>query len=438
MAEINFIYEGKYIMIQCNKNQKMRNICNNLSNKINIDINSLVFLYRGNIINLDKKYNEITKENKISILIHKSEIENKICPKCGRILNNKIIDNIILSNNNINDSLTGIIIQINNIMNDIINNKDNKYINVQLKNINVLINNINEDIKKINNQLNQFKYNNIKEYKKDKLKNEIICIYNKQEYEIKLLYDYNENIDEWGDEEKKMFIEGKNNINDKNIEIYINNKKISFNYRYKSNEKGNITVKFIFNKLLTSTCNMFMQCFSLESIDLSSFNASNVNDMSGMFGGCSSLKSIDLSSLNTTKVNDMSGMFMNCFSLESINLSSINTTNVKDMSHMFCKCFSLKSIDLSSFNTINVNKMVAVFQYCSLLKSLDLSSFNTINVNDMRGMFYGCSSLESINLFSFNIINVKDMNGIFKKCTSLKKENIKINNFGKKLLENIN
>ena len=32
------------------------------------------------------------------------------------------------------------------------------------------------------------------------------------------------------------------------IKIYINNKKIKFNYKYKSNEKGNTQVKFIFNK----------------------------------------------------------------------------------------------------------------------------------------------------------------------------------------------
>ena len=32
------------------------------------------------------------------------------------------------------------------------------------------------------------------------------------------------------------------------IKIHINNKKIKFNYKYKSNEKGNIQVKFIFNK----------------------------------------------------------------------------------------------------------------------------------------------------------------------------------------------
>ena len=297
MAEIIFHYEGEPINIQCNKNEKMKDICIKLSNKINLNINSLIFLYGGNQLNLDKTFNEITKENKINILVYKTENETYI--KNGRILNNKIIDDIILLNNNINYTLIGLKSQIENIMNDLINKKDIMYINSQLKNINIVINNINEDIKKNNNQLNQLKLNYISNNNTNinntnnniiENKNEIICIYDKQDEEINLLHDYNINIDDWDEDDRKSYLEGKNNINEKNIEIYINNKRIKFDYKYKSKEKGEIKVKFIFNKLLTSTSNMFYKCSSLKSIDLSSFNTSNVKDMSSMFYGCSSLK----------------------------------------------------------------------------------------------------------------------------------------------------
>ena len=206
-------------------------------------------------------------------------------------------------------------------------------------------------------------------YKATKLKNEIICIYNKQKDEIKLLYDYHDNVNDFVfDRAKKKYIEGKNNINENNILIYINDKKIKFNYKYKSNEKGNIKVKFIFNKLLNSTGWMFNDCSSLQSIDLSSFNTTNVEDMTQMFFYCSSLKSIDLSSFNTTNVKYMYGMFCGCSSLQSINLSSFNTTNVKDMRLMFSGCSSLQSIDLSSFNTTDVEDMYEMFDGCSSLK----------------------------------------------------------------------
>ena len=416
MAEIIFIYEGNKINIQCDKIQKMNEICNNLSNKINKNLNSLIFIYEGSQINLNKTLNEITKENKINILVFKRENEKEICSKCGGILNNKIIDNIIILNNNINIALLELKNQIENIINDLINKKDIMHINSQLKNVNILINNIlNEDIKKIHNDLNKIKNNdyitNIKE-NKNKLKNEIIGIYNKQDNEISLLHDYNLNLDYYylNEQEEKSYLDGKNNINGKNIEIYINNKKIEFVYKYKSNEKGKIKVIFKFNKLLTSTSHMFWGCSSLESIDLSSFNTSNVYDMKLMFFECSSLKSIDFSSFNTSNVRNMSYMFSECSSLESIDLSSFNTSNVKDMRYMFFECSSLTSIDLSSFNTSKVNNMSFMFSDCSSLASIDLSSFNTSNVNDMNCMFF--------------------------KCSLLKKENIKINESGKKILDN--
>ena len=152
------------------------------------------------------------------------------------------------------------------------------------------------------------------------MKNEITCIYNKQEDEIDLLHDFSKDTKDLPEDLKKSYIEGKNNINENNIDIYINDKKIKFNYKYKSNEKGNIQVKFIFNKLITSTNFMFARCSSLQSINLSSFNTTNVKDMSRMFCGCGSLRSINLSSFNTTNVEIMYGMFWGCSFLKKENV----------------------------------------------------------------------------------------------------------------------
>jgi hypothetical protein len=100
----------------------MEEICSNLSSKININRNSLLFLYGGSQLDLDKRYNEITKENKINILVYK--IENEIiCSKCGKMLNDKTIEEIILFNNKINYSLTGIKSQIESIIKEILNKK---------------------------------------------------------------------------------------------------------------------------------------------------------------------------------------------------------------------------------------------------------------------------------------------------------------------------
>ena len=240
-------------------------------------------------------------------------------------------------------------------------------------------------------------FNSILENIKEQI-NEINWIYipEKDKKEIYLIHDYNLKINKLSNEEnKKIYLEAKNlnkNIFENNIELYVNTKKIKFNYKYKFNDSKEIKVKFKFNKILTN--------------------------MSYMFFRCSSLKNIDFSSFNTNKVKYMNSMLEKCSSLKSLNLSSFNTNNVSDMSFMFNECSSLENIDLSSFDTNKVNNMRAMFQYCSSLKSLNLSSFNTNNVNAMNYMFFGYSSLKNIDLTLFNTNNVNDMSFMFNECSS--------------------
>ena len=120
-------------------------------------------------------------------------------------------------------------------------------------------------------------------------------------------------------------MEGKDNINENNIDIYINDNKIKFDYKYKSNERGDIKVKFIFRNLLTITYQMFRDCKSLISIDLSSFDTTNVSNMGFMFMECSFLESIDLSSFNPANINSMVCLFYKCSSLKKENVKFKNS-----------------------------------------------------------------------------------------------------------------
>ena len=63
--------------------------------------------------------------------------------------------------------------------------------------------------------------------------------------------------------------------------------------------------------------------------------------------------------------NDLQEMFCNCCSLISLNLSNFNTNNVIDMSWMFRGCKSLTNINLSNFNTNKVTLLILV--KCSLI-----------------------------------------------------------------------
>ena len=68
---------------------------------------------------------------------------------------------------------------------------------------------------------------------------------------------------------------------------------------------------------------MFYDCQSLETLDLSGWNVSNVNDMSYMFKNCKNLKYLDLSGWDTSNVMDVSGMFYHCPSPYTINCGKI-------------------------------------------------------------------------------------------------------------------
>ena len=156
----------------------------------------------------------------------------------------------------------------------------------------------------------------------------------------------------------------------------------------------------------TNMSSMFQNCYSLQSLNLSSFNTTSVTNMTSVFQSCSSLQSVSLSSFNTAAVTTMTSMFNNCFSLQSVNLSSFNTAAVTNMSYMFYNCSSLQWVNLSSFNTAAVTNMAVMFNSCFSLQSLNLSSFNTAAVTNMSGMFYNCYSLQSVNLSQTSLAGV--------------------------------
>ena len=164
-ANVAFTFEGRNVTIQCPQNEKMRIICQRYATKIGINLNSLLFLYGGNQLNLDLSFNEhansIDKKNNVmNILVYKNESNDFACPKCGEKikLNVEKFNNIILSNDKIKEAIKGIIFQIDNIINNRTISISN--INIQLKNMNIILNTIKEDIKKNNtkfkNLLNDF------------------------------------------------------------------------------------------------------------------------------------------------------------------------------------------------------------------------------------------------------------------------------------------
>ena len=122
MSKVIFLLDGLEIIIQCSKDEKIKNIFQRYADRINININSLIFLYDGKPINFDLSFNEQAniidkKRNEMKIFVYKNEISEFICPKCGVKIKLNKMEDIILSFNNIKDVINGIILNIDKIIN---------------------------------------------------------------------------------------------------------------------------------------------------------------------------------------------------------------------------------------------------------------------------------------------------------------------------------
>ena len=119
--------------------------------------------------------------------------------------------------------------------------------------------------------------------------------------------------------------------------------------------------------------------------DISSWDVSDINDMSDLFAYKESFNS-DISNWNTEKVTNMSRMFENAKSFNQ--RLNFNTEKVTDMRYMFSNAKSFNQ--RLNFNTEKVTDMNGMFYFAkSYNKSLN---FDTNNVTDMKYMFFEATS----------------------------------------------
>jgi surface protein len=139
------------------------------------------------------------------------------------------------------------------------------------------------------------------------------------------------------------------------------------------------------------------------------WNTTHITDMSNLFGGGHNTQArvvkgghrfvADLSQWDVSNVQNMSGMFAGCSKFNS-DLSKWDVANVQNMSHMFVGCSTFNS-DLSKWQVVKVTNMSHMFEGCSTFKS-DLGEWNVSNVTDMSYMFASCNQFTA-NLDNWNM-----------------------------------
>ena len=146
--------------------------------------------------------------------------------------------------------------------------------------------------------------------------------------------------------------------------------------------------------------NMFQDCINLTSIDLSKYNFCNVGKFNSMFSGCIKLNYFSLpQNLSINCINfenaDFSEMFSDCSSLTSIDLSGISFNGINNINNIFSNCNNIESIKLKgslnfpffiNLNTIYIN----IFPKTNSLRHLNLFDM------DMNLSFIDLTNLNSL------------------------------------------
>lgn len=140
--------------------------------------------------------------------------------------------------------------------------------------------------------------------------------------------------------------------------------------------------------------------------------ANNVTDFNQMFMNCPSLTSIDLSRWNTSKVNNLQEMFANDTNLQEIKgLDNWEASQVQNMLYTFQNCVNLTKLgSLANFaQAHNLNNLIGTFMNTPKLTDQStadsIANWDTSHVSSLVYTFLN-NGFQNLDLSHWNISNV--------------------------------
>jgi trimeric autotransporter adhesin len=174
---------------------------------------------------------------------------------------------------------------------------------------------------------------------------------------------------------------------------------------------------FLNNSNLTSA----FKDVDISSVDfgnISSWDVSQVNDMSNMFDWATNFNE-DLSNWDTSKVTNMNDAFINSDFNQNIN--NWNTSNVTNMSGMFAHQIIGKfNQPLNNWQTGKVTNMYAMFQGATTFNQ-PLNNWDVSVVTNMQSMFQNATNFNQL-LNNWDVSGVTDMVKMFNNATSFNQD----------------
>ena len=202
-----------------------------------------------------------------------------------------------------------------------------------------------------------------------------------------------------------------NNSTTSNITNYAKNIPSGITFFTRPGTTTPIPFDNIVTTLVTNMSFMFYQVTSFNQL-ISSWDVSNVTNMSSMFGGTSFNQTIG--SWNVSNVTNMDRMFVGDHSFNQP-IGSWNVGNVTNMSSMFVGANSFNQ-PIDSWNVSNVTNMDSMFDNAYAFNQ-PIGSWNVSNVTNMEGMFLSAISFNQ-SIGTWNVSNVTDMLYMFASATS--------------------
>ena len=126
---------------------------------------------------------------------------------------------------------------------------------------------------------------------------------------------------------------------------------------------------------LTRMDHVFFDCASLESIDCSSWNVSNVICFDQVFGTCHKLKTVNISGWDTSKAGTFYYMFYFDASLETVSgFDGLNLSSCHSFMHNFNNCRSIETMDFSRLHLPDGVVTDGTVYQCVNLRSIKVDS----------------------------------------------------------------
>ena len=141
--------------------------------------------------------------------------------------------------------------------------------------------------------------------------------------------------------------------------------------------------------------------------DISSWDVSNVTDMSRMFALNLSFNQ-PIGDWDVSNVTDMSTMFLICNFNQPI--GDWDVSNVTDMSGMFAETFAFNQ-PIGDWDVSSVTDMQQMFKYADVFNQ-PIGNWDVSSVTDMNEMFYGASIFNQ-DISSWDVSSVTDMQKMF-------------------------